>query len=295
MKIFIGWSECSEIAARLERFLLQVNKNRVSVSYSGDLPHGGTWFSDLTKMLHDADVAFLCVVPASKPSWLLYEAGVLSETTLSRYTASGEPCKQKTPHVIPLLFGIDSKKFADTFDPLTRIEKCVFEREAMKRLLSSVNLMHYHMSVKSKSLNSRTKLPTFLPDKELVRNFEKFFPSFERDIRRLMAANDLDQNLGSYLSKWHDLGSPTELMMNTLQIHAKALLELLRLDIMSLNKDDVEVYTSERRNSLQVFRSDIMHHVERIGYVTELKHLEQSVNELERLLTNTDGKVDTLY
>ncbi|MBQ6207416.1 MAG: hypothetical protein IJK52_10080 [Oscillospiraceae bacterium] len=96
----------------------------LDIYLSSSMNKGVPWLAVLDENLKKANFAILCVTRENRAApWLMYEAGVLSQTA-------------GINHVAPFLLDISASELQS---PVTRSQLTVFEREDLETLILSVN------------------------------------------------------------------------------------------------------------------------------------------------------------
>lgn len=125
MNIFLSWSgERSLLVAKAFKEWLPVLFDGLDIYLSSSMNKGVPWLAVLDENLKKANFAILCVTRENRAApWLMYEAGVLSQTA-------------GINHVAPFLLDISASELQS---PVTRSQLTVFEREDLETLILSVN------------------------------------------------------------------------------------------------------------------------------------------------------------
>ena len=263
MTVFIGWSGSGgkEIAERMKMFLQEFFGPRIDVTFSEEIPAGDVWFSTLTRMLQEAHYGLLCLVPQSEPAWLLYEAGVLSQTTLS--TLKGN----QGPHIAPILFGVNGETFRK-FGPLAYYQKYSFNSEVIGKILGNMNDVSLAMAEAQTSPAHGYRAPSALTQTQFDTQWEKLYETFERDILRLMKANDLELHLEPF--RGAAMGTRRALFHL-----GETLVNALRADTAAPDK---------WRDTFRNFQNTLEDAILEEGTTVELKPLQKDAIELKNLL-----------
>jgi hypothetical protein len=126
MKIFLSWSgEIShKVAVTFRDWLPSVIQSITPYVSSEDIDKGARWSTDIAKELEDSTFGILCVTKDNiNAPWLNFEAGALSKTM-------GKSL------VSPFLFDI---KRSEVDGPILQFQSTIFEKEDIKKLVSSLN------------------------------------------------------------------------------------------------------------------------------------------------------------
>ena len=266
MNVFIGWSNCREIAARMNEFLGKFFRGHVHFDFSEDIPQGSVWHSRLTDCLKSADFGILCITPKSHVSWLCYEAGALSQRVHEELL------------ILPLLFGMDTASFRKAFDPLSHYQHAVFSQDSMIKLLNAINNASRNLQEEEEVRTGSPSLTSkYLEDHEFEKRFKLFYPDFETDIRRLMKADELEVHLAAP-EKEGVLPPAVGMSGPVLYERGKELLQALRSGT-----------SEERTQSLEAFTKHLEYMVTRleqegIYLPVELKDLRTDALQLAALV-----------
>ena len=125
MNIFLSWSgKRSLLVAQAFEEYLNMLFNGAHIYLSSSMNKGVPWLAVLDENLKKADFAILCVTRENRAApWLMYEAGVLSQTAGAK-------------NVAPFLLDIDASELQS---PVTRSQITVFEREDLEKLVLTIN------------------------------------------------------------------------------------------------------------------------------------------------------------
>lgn len=126
MKVFLSWSgETSHKVALIFRdWFPSVIQSLEPYVSSEDIDKGARWSTDIASELEDSTYGILCVTKENiHAPWLTFEAGALSKTMDKSY-------------VSPFLFNI---KRAEVNGPILQFQSTIFDKEDVKKLLSSLN------------------------------------------------------------------------------------------------------------------------------------------------------------
>jgi hypothetical protein len=122
-----------------------------------DIDKGRTWVSELRETLETIDVAILCVTRENMTApWILFEAGALSKRGPARVT--------------PYLLGLAPRELPP---PLQQLNAAIADRDETKRMMSSIN----------NALGDERLEP-----QELEKSFDKWWPEFEAEIKKIPAS-----------------------------------------------------------------------------------------------------------
>ena len=267
MTVFVGWSGSGgkEIAARVRKFLNEFFKDRIVAKFSEQISAGDVWHTGLMKMLQKADYGLLCLTPKSEPSWLLYEAGILSQTTL--FNLDDNP----GPHIVPILFNVDSD-ILSKFGPLTHYQACSFQLDAIWELLRNINNASHDMT-EARNASSQT-FPRYLTPDEFEASWEKYRCAFKRDVCRLMCANDLELHLEPFALDMPFIGNTAGTGIPALFKLGQTLVGILRMDTAT-----PDIW----RKSFEKFRDTFEYVVSEEGLTPELAPIKKAIEELDKL------------
>lgn len=158
MKVFLSWSgELSHKVAIIFRdWLPSVIQSIVPYVSSEDIDKGARWSTDIAKELENSTFGILCVTKENVHApWLTFEAGALSKT-------------MEKAAVSPFLFDI---KRSEVSGPILQFQSTIFEREDIKKLMSSLN----------KACGTET-----LSDDRLEKAFSVWYPTLEDQLNTLL-------------------------------------------------------------------------------------------------------------
>lgn len=126
MKVFLSWSgvKSQKIAIILRDWIPSVIQSVVPYVSSEDIDKGARWSGEIAKELDDCAFGILCITKDNMDEpWILFEAGALSKRIdISR--------------VCPLLFDL---KRSEIKGPLTQFQSSLFEKEEVRKLMTSIN------------------------------------------------------------------------------------------------------------------------------------------------------------
>lgn len=162
MKVFISWSgtKSHRVAMIFREWLPSVIQSLEPYVSSEDIDKGARWSTDIAKELEDSTFGILCVTKDNLYApWISFEAGALSKTMDKSF-------------VTPFLFDI---KRSEVNGPILQFQSTIFEREDIKKLVSTLN--------KACAENS-------ISDSMLDRAFEVWYPTLEKDLNQLRDADD---------------------------------------------------------------------------------------------------------
>lgn len=155
--IFLSWSgeRSRAMAEFLRTWLSCIIQTADPWMSSEDIEKGTRWEEETSTKLEEACFGIICLTRQNlNRPWILFEAGALSKKV------------QKT-HVSPFLIDL---KPADITRPLAQFQATEPTRDDCRKLLLSIN----------QSLD-RNKIA----NETLERSFEKFWPEFEEEMKRL--------------------------------------------------------------------------------------------------------------
>ncbi|VVB96488.1 TIR domain protein [uncultured archaeon] len=160
MIVFISWSgtRSKALADSLRDWLPNVIQAIEPWMSEADIDKGTRWGIDLTNHLKDTKVGIICLTSENLESpWIHFEAGALSKTIESAY-------------VCPYLFHVEP---TDLTGPLVQFQAAKANKEDTHKLMHTIN----------KALGDRA-----LPEKQLNKSFEKYWPDFEENIKKIPEA-----------------------------------------------------------------------------------------------------------
>lgn len=161
MKVFISWSgDLSRRVAEMFREWLPSVLQAVEPFMSAeDIDKGARWSSDMANQLENTRAGILCVTPDNiEAPWLNFEAGALSKTLERTF-------------VSPYLLNV---KPADLKGPLVQFQATEFNKPDTRRLLATLNKALDHSA---------------LPEKQLDKTFEIWWPELESALQKLRSSN----------------------------------------------------------------------------------------------------------
>jgi ElaB/YqjD/DUF883 family membrane-anchored ribosome-binding protein len=126
VKVFLSWSgdTSHKVALIFRDWFPSVIQSLEPYVSSEDIDKGARWSTDIASELEDSTYGILCVTKENiHAPWLTFEAGALSKTMDKSY-------------VSPFLFNI---KRAEVNGPILQFQSTIFEKEDVKKLLSSLN------------------------------------------------------------------------------------------------------------------------------------------------------------
>lgn len=126
MKLFISWSgdTSHKIAVILRDWIPYVLQSVNPYVSSEDIDKGTRWSSDIAKELEESRYGIICVTHENlRAPWVNFEAGALSKTI-------------ESTNVAPFLFDI---KKSDVEGPLVQFQLTIYEKEDVRKLISSIN------------------------------------------------------------------------------------------------------------------------------------------------------------
>ncbi|MES2046836.1 MAG: hypothetical protein V4447_00430 [Pseudomonadota bacterium] len=163
MKVFLSWSgELSHKTAIIFRdWLPSVIQSIVPYVSSEDIDKGARWSTDIAKELDNSTFGILCVTKENVHApWLTFEAGALSKT-------------MEKAAVSPFLFDI---KRSEVSGPILQFQSTIFEKEDIKKLISSLN---------------RACGAEVLTDERLEKAFQVWYPTLENQLNELLQKSPL--------------------------------------------------------------------------------------------------------
>ena len=208
MKVFISWSgnKSHRVALVFREWLPSVIQSVVPYVSSEDIDKGARWSTDIAKELEDSTFGILCVTKDNlNAPWLSFEAGALSKTMDKSF-------------VSPFLFDI---KRAEVNGPILQFQSTIFEKEDIKKLLSTINKACGEEGISESMLDKA---------------FEVWYPTLEKDLNELHDLNDEDVE---------DSGTDIEAHMSSI---IEELLELSRDNQKLLRNPDPKLFDYRRRN-----------------------------------------------
>lgn len=161
MKVFLSWSGLAShrTAIIFRDWLPSVIQCIVPYVSSEDIDKGARWSTDIAQELEDSSFGILCVTKENVHApWLTFEAGALSKT-------------MEKASVSPFLFDI---KRSEVSGPILQFQSTIFEREDIRKLISSLN---------------RACGPETLSDERLERAFSIWYPNLEEQLNLLHQSN----------------------------------------------------------------------------------------------------------
>lgn len=159
MKVFLSWSgDLSHKTALIFRdWLPSVIQSIVPYVSSEDIDKGARWSTDIAKELEDSTYGILCVTKENVHApWLTFEAGALSKT-------------MEKSSVSPFLFDI---KRSEVSGPILQFQSTIFEKEDLKKLVSSLN----------KACGADN-----LSEERLEKAFSVWYPTLESQLNNLLS------------------------------------------------------------------------------------------------------------
>jgi hypothetical protein len=161
MKVFISWSgEMSKsIAEALREWLPYVIQAVEPWLSTEDIDKGARWGSELAQQLEDARVGVICLTPGNlEEPWIHFEAGALSKTIEETF-------------VCPYLFQVEP---TDLKGPLVQFQSTKTNKDDTQKLVRTIN-----QALKDEAL----------PDEQLDKAFERWWPDLERCINNIPEAH----------------------------------------------------------------------------------------------------------
>lgn len=204
MKVFISWSgnKSHRVALVFREWLPSVIQSVVPYVSSEDIDKGARWSTDIAKELEDSTFGILCVTKDNlNAPWLSFEAGALSKTMDKSF-------------VSPFLFDI---KRAEVNGPILQFQSTIFEKEDIKKLLSTINKACGEEGISESMLDKA---------------FEVWYPTLEKVLNELHDLTDEDVE---------DSGTDIEAHMSSI---IEELLELSRDNQKLLRNPDPKLFES---------------------------------------------------
>jgi hypothetical protein len=163
VKVFLSWSgDLSHRTALIFRdWLPSVIQSIVPYVSSEDIDKGARWSTDIAKELDNSTYGILCVTKENVHApWLTFEAGALSKT-------------MEKASVSPFLFDI---KRSEVSGPILQFQSTIFEKEDIKKLVSSLN---------------RACGTENLTEERLDKAFSVWYPTLENQLNDLLGSKSL--------------------------------------------------------------------------------------------------------
>lgn len=167
-KVFISWSgELSkQLAEAIRNWIPGVLQFAKPYFTPDDIEKGAKWVSDISRELESSDIGLLCLTPdnTDKP-WILFEAGALSKN----FDAA---------HVCTILFNLEP---TDLKGPLTSFQTTRFQKDDMRKLISTINNSAGDSKLESSVLTSV---------------FDMWWPKLEERVKEILASaqdGDIDE------------------------------------------------------------------------------------------------------
>ena len=157
MKVFLSWSghKSHQVALILRDWLPSVIQSIMPYVSSEDIDKGARWSTDIAKELEDSTFGILCVTKENLDApWLLFEAGALSKM-------------MDKSSVCPFIFDL---KRAEVRGPILQFQSTVFEKEDVRKLLSTLNKACGEFGLK---------------EELLVKTFEVWWPTLNESLEAL--------------------------------------------------------------------------------------------------------------
>jgi hypothetical protein len=162
MKIFISWSGersrgVAELLNNWIRCVLQAARPWVSTQ---NIDRGAVWFGEIQRQLQDTAVGIVCLTQENKTKpWILFEAGAL---------AKGLSASRVCTFLVDLAP-------ADVENPLAQFNHTVHTKDSLWQLV--------------RTLNSCLPAEQMLHEQVLERVFDTYWPQFDAEFQRVVAAN----------------------------------------------------------------------------------------------------------
>ena len=157
MKVFLSWSghKSHQVALILRDWLPSVIQSIMPYVSSEDIDKGARWSTDIAKELEDSTFGILCVTKENLDApWLLFEAGALSKM-------------MDKSSVCPFIFDL---KRAEVRGPILQFQSTVFEKEDVRKLLTTINKACGEFGLK---------------EELLVKTFEVWWPTLNESLEAL--------------------------------------------------------------------------------------------------------------
>ena len=235
MKVFLSWSgsRSHKVALAFRTWLPSVIQEMEPYVSSEDIDKGARWSTDIANELSDSKFGILCVTKDNiNAPWLTFEAGALSKT-------------MDKAHVTPFLFDI---KRSEVDGPILQFQSTVFEKEDLKKLITTLN--------RACDKNS-------LPDERLSETFDVWYPKLEEKLGKLRGAVLEEQ----------DTGDAAELREPKVQEILEEVLELSRINQKLIrNQDGALEVRLERMNELL---HNLASHRERSSGAMDLRRMHK--------------------
>lgn len=140
MKVFLSWSghKSHQVALVLQEWIPSVIQSITPYVSSENIDKGARWSNDIAKELEDSAFGILCVTRDNLDApWLLFEAGALSKMVDKAFVC---------PFIIDL-------KSSELTGPLLQFQATIFEKEDLRKLMSTLNKCCLEVSLKEELLN----------------------------------------------------------------------------------------------------------------------------------------------
>ncbi|MDP0532213.1 hypothetical protein NLB58_10305 [Porphyromonas gingivalis] len=158
MKVFISWSgsKSHKVATVFRSWLPSVIQTVKPYVSSEDIDKGVRWSSDIALELAESTFGILCVTKDNlETPWLCFEAGALSKSIDKSFVA-------------PFLFDLKGSDIKD--GPLLQFQLTVFEKEDVRKLVTTINKACGEYS---------------LDEKQLEKTFDVWYPSLEQELKAI--------------------------------------------------------------------------------------------------------------
>ena len=186
MNIFLSWSgKKSHMVAKSFERCLKTIFHAPDIYLSSSMDKGIRWNPALNQALEQADFGILCMTKENCfAPWIIYEAGVLSRTTLKESATLQE-------RVAPFLLDVRPDELPS---PLSEFQFTVFEKTDLMNLVQTINQCHEERERISESvLTDRFEMAYESRWKELLNQARKTLAGVERllDISKLQLSDIL--------------------------------------------------------------------------------------------------------
>lgn len=165
MKVFLSWSghKSHEVAKTLKDWIPLVIQSIPPYVSSEDIDKGTRWSTDIAKELEDSSFGILCVTKENlEAPWLLFEAGALSKMI-------------DKSSVCPFLFDLKMAELKQ--GPLVQFQSAVFDREDIKKLITTLNKACGEFGLKDDLLN---------------KSFDIWWPKLKEELDKIKEIKDAE-------------------------------------------------------------------------------------------------------
>lgn len=139
MNVFLSWSDSQskELAKVINEWIPSVLQ-AVTPYFTPDIEKGARWSVDIAGELEKQFFGIICITRENiQAPWIMFEAGALS----TKYDKS---------RVCPILFGVTA---TDIVGPLKQFQCTTFDKEDIKRLITTINNKLQEQKVAEKTLD----------------------------------------------------------------------------------------------------------------------------------------------